>query len=856
MERSQSHTEYTFDDEQAPAAGLTGLSGRWRQTSRNAKLQGLGESSLCAGVSSSTSVPDFLSPHTSTPMISSRGASPAFDAGLRERQEKMGVQWRLRNKNPFYDHPQFRQYRTRQEQKEEKDGQKWPPILEDPFLDALLLIPDMGRSKYFMHGSLYGRNMIISTYVWMAYCTALPPRVNPNPVNKRDRKAISSHIQVLKNFFKEHRFFHFFFPTKDEEQRRVAREDSRTVESLSLKTNPVLVALSEGRFPDVRPNYEYFAHLLEQNSTVSIRPKTCWVYVSSQDALGSDEKVTSHNADLMGVSPYYPHLTAGETLGATHGLDAGAPLHEYTNIVSQTYSGPVKEITKQWETSFPELYEFLDLPEPQDEDSLTILEMHVTLELHKKHFPLGSELNGLIEMTISQSLLQNHQWKCVTRLVRPRELRADPDDGNIIFEHTDEVDVQFTHQVGCDDPEGGCDCMTKPRHDIRVPFPAAEWAAMLTNCASYPESRPQDEGRRRRSPGIKVENDDEGGDLPEPTQRELLSRIGMFQELWSSPPGANESSEWTRRAVVFWKFRDVNQYNTKKKKWVAEAPTTQWRFLTVNDPTSEYHMRNAYVPRVPTDLLSAPPEGMFVSPQQAFQDHLIPGDDFMTWNVNASVSNHVRSASVPAGSFDLEDIPGGGLSRSITIPNSFSSNLSSLESSHRDFGQQLSLLHSSCPSTASHDGSFVDDVAAPTDFLADNLTMVSSGLMYDQECYPALQSWETDIKGWAPTSEFEASLPPEGERTSEWGSGKEGWMGEEEWAPQLHMSLRPEWDEVGEMAGMGAQHCVSGGMGDVRAGRGGTMSEMGLGRVLGKRGREVTEVERPGRRARRVVGRA
>jgi hypothetical protein len=38
--------------------------------------------------------------------------------------------------NPFYDHPQFRQYRHRQEQKEEKEGHKWPPILEDPFLDG------------------------------------------------------------------------------------------------------------------------------------------------------------------------------------------------------------------------------------------------------------------------------------------------------------------------------------------------------------------------------------------------------------------------------------------------------------------------------------------------------------------------------------------------------------------------------------------------------------------------------------------------------------------------------------------------------------------------------------------------
>lgn len=80
---------------------------------------------------------DFLSPHYPHSARTSLSPSPAFGAGsFTDRHEGVSAQFRLPNQNPFYDHPQFRQYRSRQEQKEEKDGQKWPPILENPFLDG------------------------------------------------------------------------------------------------------------------------------------------------------------------------------------------------------------------------------------------------------------------------------------------------------------------------------------------------------------------------------------------------------------------------------------------------------------------------------------------------------------------------------------------------------------------------------------------------------------------------------------------------------------------------------------------------------------------------------------------------
>ena len=81
---------------------------------------------------------DFLSPHVHHFARSSLSLSPALPTGsLREHHDTIRTPWRLQqNQNPFYDHPQFRQYRARQEQKDEKDGQKWPPILENPFLDG------------------------------------------------------------------------------------------------------------------------------------------------------------------------------------------------------------------------------------------------------------------------------------------------------------------------------------------------------------------------------------------------------------------------------------------------------------------------------------------------------------------------------------------------------------------------------------------------------------------------------------------------------------------------------------------------------------------------------------------------
>ena len=59
-----------------------------------------------------------------------------------------------------------------------------------------------------MHGKQFGRNMLIGEYLWLAYLQTLPPADLPmrkGHLMARTRKQVSSHIQVLKNFFAHHK---------------------------------------------------------------------------------------------------------------------------------------------------------------------------------------------------------------------------------------------------------------------------------------------------------------------------------------------------------------------------------------------------------------------------------------------------------------------------------------------------------------------------------------------------------------------------------------------------------------------------------------------------------------------------
>src|SRR3546814_6771607 len=81
--------------------------------------------------------------------------------------------------------------------------------------------------------------------------------------------------------------------------------------------------------------------------------------------------------------------------------------------------------------------------------------------------------------TRRSSDLQTHRWKCITRLTRPGELHSDDGKQGV---YTNDSGI---HRRGCSDSKNDCDCHTRPRPDIHVPFPAVEWASILSRSEEH-----------------------------------------------------------------------------------------------------------------------------------------------------------------------------------------------------------------------------------------------------------------------------------------------------------------------------------------------------------------------------------
>ncbi|KAK3396403.1 putative regulatory protein abaA [Sordaria brevicollis] len=593
----------------------------------------------------------------SPPVIPTQSLSSAFGSPefLRHQQrQQMQLQRRQRGINPIYLSPQFLSYREKQakKSKEEKADQIWPEVLEDAFLDALLLIPQqMGKRKYTMRSQLWGRNMLILEFLWIAYCASLPPGTEPDPKMRRTRKQVSSHIQVLKNFFLNHRCFHFFFPRQENKeeknrQRKACKKKPLSASELkeieSFKKNPVLIALAEGRLPDERPNYEYFAQILALNDQICIRPKRCWIFVSHPNVTvrGDGAGYLPTTGDRLDKSEY-PHLERNlekeKWPKEEQQIFKGSLLHEFTKEIRQVESSTVREVSRGWETSFPELHERLETIIAAD-SRCDYLHMNVALELKEKRgFPNQSDFNSWIEVNIEQQHLLTHRWKVETKLVRPAELSfvSENSPPQTYYETEAEIAIQYQHIAGCDrarnsEHDHHCNCISaqRPRDWVMVPFPADAWARTLTNAAEYP-AHPFTKGTKRMAAAaaaaaasLKREDDssDDDGDDTEststrssiirgegeqPTQMELVPQIAMLQEIWSCPPessspleqhqhdGTHRQQQWTRRAVILWTFETIHSLDRDGKLITAQTGKTSWRFLTVLDPTSPYHKQKA-----------------------------------------------------------------------------------------------------------------------------------------------------------------------------------------------------------------------------------------------------------------------
>lgn len=393
----------------------------------------------------------------------------------------------------------------------------------------------------------------------------------------------------------------------------------------------MLIALTEQRLPDERPNYEYFSHILSLKDQVSIKPKRCWIFVSHRDVVVQEDgsgRLTA-TGDRLHRSEY-PHLKLNlereKWAKEEQQIFKGALLHEFTKDLSQFESSTIREISEEWEDTCPELHQKLEDIIATD-PRCDILHMQSTLELkEKRRFPGHSDLNSWVEINIEQPHLLNHRWKVETTLVRPAELSYTNEKSapETVYKTSAKISIQYQHRPGCEGHrnagEGACDGVSRCRRDcVIVPFPADVWALTLTNCAEYPAHPSIESIRRgnRRTPPVKREDGDDDEDSKgggeQLTQMSLVPRIAMLQELWSCPPedpndfrddsqtGDNKrTSRWERRGLILWTFQTVHsiEENTKTKQIeLKTAPNgkTQWRFLSILDTSSQYHQQQVMV---------------------------------------------------------------------------------------------------------------------------------------------------------------------------------------------------------------------------------------------------------------------
>ncbi|KAF9961903.1 hypothetical protein BGZ72_001010 [Mortierella alpina] len=164
----------------------------------------------------------------------------------------------------------------------------WPPDVEKAFMEALEVLPKLGRRKVVVNGKPCGRNELIADYIYT------------KTQKVRDRKQVSSHIQVLKNTRKhEPAFMRLLMDSADgdedvtpESLNMVYYAGSQSPMASPLQTNGSEQVFSGDRLPQTSDDHAF----------------------SSADTQGYDHSIRAHNNKSAGPldsithrpnSPYY-----------------------------------------------------------------------------------------------------------------------------------------------------------------------------------------------------------------------------------------------------------------------------------------------------------------------------------------------------------------------------------------------------------------------------------------------------------------------------------------------------------------------------------------------------------------------
>ncbi|EXJ62241.1 hypothetical protein A1O7_02674 [Cladophialophora yegresii CBS 114405] len=411
---------------------------------------------------------------------------------------------------PYLVHPKYIEYRSRPRQDIGKDGKPiWPDHIEAAFQDALVHIKPMGRKKCSQRGKPYGRNMLIAEWIYRA------------TGHKRERKQVSSHIQVL----------HRFLAGIPEWDRLIKPGDDDDV------------GPSDGH-KFYHNSIEHMVNEQKARSNIRHQSGTAW----DDDLDDVDDPLASGGPNIVSDLSH-PVEQLNFEMWVSSPTDQERALHCYSKLKSDKLAAMPLEDLAGWRLSFPHLTSLVDRGRRLNECDLILL--NTSFKLMQEFPPRYSKLGIGLEVNFPDPLLWPEsrgdvdfkKWTCTTSMYRDGILISDP-----------------TRK----------ECQVSEHWKVRPFFQSKWWASTFT---SLTEARKVAEDTK----------DPEAIEHAQEQSRSFFRGLSIMQEISAVRCAGHwqtQQDKRTRMAILLWKFTQADSVGTTTWQNLIAPPDR----VTTNSP--------------------------------------------------------------------------------------------------------------------------------------------------------------------------------------------------------------------------------------------------------------------------------
>ncbi|KAK5022278.1 hypothetical protein LTS07_010154 [Exophiala sideris] len=433
------------------------------------------------------------------------GSNDFSDGSFEQKQQRKSSKFRYSNRallnqdRPYLSHPKYEEYRRRPRQDIGKDGKPiWPQPIEDAFQDALVAIKPMGRKKWSEAGRLHGRNMLIARYIYERTGVW------------RERKQVSSHIQVLDRFLRGMPEWDCLIKSED-------ADDTKAPEGPQMYHN------STGHQMAKRHKMAGFSDRQRQHSLM-------------KKEIDTDCGTEGSAAMIVCLSSYRVRRVHFEMWVSLPG-ELQQALHNYTRLDdNQLMDIHLDEAIDNWGHAFPHLHSNrYELSTFNDcEMVLFNASFYLMNDFPPRHSKLGIGLEldfQCDEWPEMQWAKEKKAWSCITHIYQ---------DGHLLMPPTHE------------------ECYGSQEGNVKPLFQSRWWASVLT---SLTETRKLAEENKNIA----------AMELADLRSQNFFKGLTIMQEIFAlrckSDQRPHKNQKPRRAAVLLWKFSQVASSSAAVTTW-------------------------------------------------------------------------------------------------------------------------------------------------------------------------------------------------------------------------------------------------------------------------------------------------